>query len=154
MGQRERLALFNSLGDVAGYSVLDLFAGSGALGIEALSRGARKVVFVDKNTRLITILCDTLAAFNALGNVELYGKSVQVFFKENQQKFDLVFADPPYGALQAGFLADIPNVLKTGGTFVLSNPVAVSPEIPGLELISAKKYAGCQLNFYRRLPDA
>lgn len=78
---------------------LDLFAGSGSLGIEALSNGAKSVYFVDNNPKLIKVLKENLNSLN-LENVEVYTKSYEEAlknFKNEKIKFDLVFLDPPYG---------------------------------------------------------
>ena len=91
---RVREALFSMLGDVAGARVLDLYAGSGALGIEALSRGAGSAVFVERDRRALAAL---------RGNLEAVGVEADVrsldalrFVARGEGTFDLVFCDPPY----------------------------------------------------------
>ena len=79
--------------------VLDLFAGSGSLGIEALSNGASKVYFNDKNKECIKIIKDNLNNFNILNNSNLTNMDYEEalsFYKNKEIKFDLVFLDPPY----------------------------------------------------------
>lgn len=95
-----REAVFNVLGDVSGKSVLELFAGSGAFGIEAISRGARYVTFVDNNFRCTEMI---LANLRSLGvNAGRYNviktDAIKVFPKlaALSKKFDIIFMDPPY----------------------------------------------------------
>jgi len=92
---RIRETLFNWLqGKVAGSSCLDLFAGSGALGLEALSRGADEVVFVEKNASVANQLMKNLQLLNTEANV-LQGDALTLL-KQMNQPFDLIFLDPPY----------------------------------------------------------
>jgi 16S rRNA (guanine966-N2)-methyltransferase len=97
---RVREALFAMLGDVEGASVLDLFAGSGALGIEALSRGAHSAVFIERNPGAARVLSDNLNALGISGEegevrrIDAFAglRSAQVI----KETYDLVFIDPPY----------------------------------------------------------
>jgi 16S rRNA (guanine966-N2)-methyltransferase len=97
---RVREALFSILGEVQGASVLDLFAGTGALGIEALSRGAGRVVFIERAAGAAGALRENLAALGiAPGEAELRrGEVLQALqsARERAEKYDLVFIDPPY----------------------------------------------------------
>lgn len=91
---RERL--FNWLGGVvAGARVLDLFAGSGALGLEAWSRDAKEVVFVEKNPRHRALLLQNLKACG-IPESQLAGKNALHYLQQNAPSFDIVFADPPF----------------------------------------------------------
>jgi 16S rRNA (guanine966-N2)-methyltransferase len=92
---RVREALFSILGDVGGSRVLDLFAGSGALGIEALSRGASAAVFVDSDRRAVAAIRRNLEAVGA--HAEVQRRDVLAFLASAAGgTYDLVFADPPY----------------------------------------------------------
>jgi 16S rRNA (guanine966-N2)-methyltransferase len=89
-----REALFSMLGDVSGARVLDLYAGSGALGIEALSRGAESAVFVERDQRALAALRRNLEAIGADAGVRR--QDVLRFLARPEGTFDLVFCDPPY----------------------------------------------------------
>jgi 16S rRNA (guanine966-N2)-methyltransferase len=103
---RVREALFSMLGDVGGARVLDLYAGSGALGIEALSRGAEGVVFVERDAQALAAIERNLAAVGAEATV--VRQDVMRFLARADGAFDLVFCDPPYDSASrlAGPLAD------------------------------------------------
>ena len=98
---RVREAIFSSLGPVDGKSVLDLYAGTGALGIEALSRGAARVVFVDRSRQSISVIRANLEALGIMDRSDLVQQDADTFVQgtlEGSGPFDLVFLDPPYGA--------------------------------------------------------
>jgi len=98
-GDRAREGLFNSLGtllDLDGAVVLDLYAGSGALGLEALSRGAAEVVFVESGPRVLPVLRTNLAAVGLPGGRVVAGSVPTVVAGPAPARFDLVLADPPY----------------------------------------------------------
>jgi 16S rRNA (guanine966-N2)-methyltransferase len=98
-GDRAREALFNSLKallDLRGAAVLDLYAGSGALGLEALSRGAETVVFVESSPGVLPVLKENLAAVGLPGGRIVAGSVPTVVGGAPPAHFDLVLADPPY----------------------------------------------------------
>jgi 16S rRNA (guanine966-N2)-methyltransferase len=98
-GDRAREGLFNSLGsllELEGARVLDLYAGSGALGLEALSRGAAEVVFVESGQRVLPVLRANLAAVGLPGGRVVAGSVPTVVAGPPPARFDLVLADPPY----------------------------------------------------------
>jgi 16S rRNA (guanine966-N2)-methyltransferase len=98
-GDRAREGLFNSLGtlvDLDGAAVLDLYAGSGALGLEALSRGAGRVVFVESGPRVLPVLRANLAAVGLPGGRIVAGSVPTVVAGPPPAAFDVVLADPPY----------------------------------------------------------
>jgi 16S rRNA (guanine966-N2)-methyltransferase len=91
---RVREALFSMLGEVAGARVLDLYAGSGALGLEALSRGAASAVFVDREARAVAAIAANLSSLGL--EAEVRRQDVLRFLSRGRGGFDLVFCDPPY----------------------------------------------------------
>lgn len=110
-----REKLFNWLGqELHGLDCLDLFAGSGALGFEAASRGARRVVMVEKNRVVLNALQLSVAAL-AANNVAVLQEDGVKFLSECRDSFDVVFLDPPYAAgLQEQILTALPPHLNPG----------------------------------------
>jgi 16S rRNA (guanine966-N2)-methyltransferase len=143
---RVREALFSMLGDVAGASVLDLYAGSGALGIEALSRGARSAVFVETDR-------DAVAAIRR--NLELMGaqqatvnrRDVLRFLAGPGGSFDLVFVDPPYDSavrLAGPLSARLPAVLTEGARIVTESDKRMPLEL-SLPLLRERTYGDTRI---------
>jgi len=100
---RVKAAIFSSLGErVIGARVLDLFAGTGALGIEALSRGAASASFVERDPRAVAAIERNLAAAHLSGRIRR--QDVFDFLRQttSAERFDLVFADPPYERSESG----------------------------------------------------
>lgn len=146
MGERERLALFNMIAEyLSGASVLDLYAGSGALGIEAVSRGALEVVFVEKNREACDVIKRNLEELGVHGKVVKRG--VAEFIQETEEAWDVVLADPPYDKFDLEEIEEIPSV--TGKILVLSHP-GEAPEIPGLNLVKSRSYAGATISVYSK----
>lgn len=146
MGERERLALFNMISShLAGATVLDAFAGSGALGVEALSRGASDVVFIEKNAEATRVIRDNLRELGA--EAEIFKGRVSDYQGADDRKFEVILADPPYDDFDATEVASLTHLLKPGGVFVLSHP-GEAPEIQGLKLVKTNRYAGARISIY------
>ncbi|WP_186382556.1 16S rRNA (guanine(966)-N(2))-methyltransferase RsmD [Amycolatopsis rhizosphaerae] len=114
--ERVREALFNALeaaGELRGSRVLDLYAGSGALGLEALSRGAAEAVFVESDRRAVQVLRGNVAEL-ALGGVVLATSVDSALAQAPERPFDLVLADPPY-AVDGARLGVMLTALAAGG---------------------------------------
>jgi 16S rRNA (guanine966-N2)-methyltransferase len=131
---RVRETLFNWLrDDVAGMRALDLYAGSGALGFEALSRGAREVVFVDRDVRVCRHLVESLARFGSRAGV-VRCTDAQALLRAAGESFDLIFLDPPFdsGALPALItLIHAGGWLRPDGLVYLEAPATVgAPSLP------------------------
>lgn len=89
-------SLFNIIGDCTGVSFLDLYAGSGSVGLEALSRGARKVVFVEFSQKSIITIIKNINILESKEFCRLVRKKVIPYLKKSEERFDIVFLDPPY----------------------------------------------------------
>lgn len=125
---RAREALFDILQDsVAGARVLELFAGSGAVGIEALSRGAREAVFVESDAASLEKNLARLGAAPSEARV-LRGdaRTIAAALAREGERFDLVFADPPY-AVKGALSRPIAQLLVPGGTIVLQTDAGAEP---------------------------
>lgn len=146
MGERERLALFNMITSVIpGAVVLDAYAGSGALGIEALSRGASRVVFVEKDRGVARVIQENLNSLGISGEVLVDNAKTFVF----KEKFDVILVDPPYNKFEVEGASNLSAFLKDGGVLVLSHP-GEAPELPGLALEKSRSYAGATISIYRK----
>jgi 16S rRNA (guanine966-N2)-methyltransferase len=150
---RMRISLFSILGDLSGLSFLDLFSGSGVIGIEAASRGAEPVVLVEKDPRKKATILKNISFVEE--RIELVTAPVERFLRSNSSSFDLVFLDPPFnygdkdGALDAVF--EGPH-LSPGGLAVLHVHRAenLGTVRPGIALTDRREYGQSTLLFFRR----
>jgi len=161
---RVKAAIFSSLGElVIGARVLDLFAGSGALGIEALSRGAESALFVEEDRQSTAVIEKNLAKSKLVGRVRQ--QDVFTFLKNaltTGGKFQIIFADPPYDAMKSGerftdkLLSDdaLPRLLEADGVFVLEKrPGEKIPEMDRWRLNRQKSYGATEVLFLSANPQ-
>ena len=130
---RVREALFSILGDVSGLAVLDLFAGSGALGIEALSRGAARADFVDWSRRSVEAVRRNLDALGVEGGVHRTDALGWLAAAGGDRRYDLVFCDPPYdsaGRLAQPLAERLPAVLSEDARIVTESDKRIPLELP------------------------
>ena len=148
MGERERIALFNMIsGFIPGARVADLFSGSGALGIEALSRGAEEVVFVEKSPRAAKVIRENLEEIGDISGSKVLTENVYEYLEGLDEKWDIVIADPPYDLFDRGRIRVLAGKIEDTGILVLSHP-GEAPEMPGLQLDRTKSYAGANISIY------
>ncbi|MBM4284487.1 MAG: 16S rRNA (guanine(966)-N(2))-methyltransferase RsmD [Deltaproteobacteria bacterium] len=157
-GAKVREAIFNILGEaVAGVRVLDLFAGTGALGLEALSRGAQEAVFVEDHPAALAALRRNLEELAVRSQARVLALPVRTALKKlsrGRERFGLVFLDPPY---DQGLLAPALQALVTAGVLAPGAWVAAemssreeAPVLPGaLSLVETRRYGDTQVAFYR-----
>lgn len=153
MGERVRGALFNTLGDIEGLSVLDAFAGSGALSIESISRGASHAVAVDIDKNAHGTITENVKALGISKQVKVVRANASGWSDNNQDSlFDIVIAAPPYDNLQYALVAKLTKHVVSEGLYVLDWPGhADLPQLPSLHLLKQYEYGDAQLVFYRKL---
>jgi len=154
MGERIRNALFNSIGEeIVGANVLDVFAGTGAVGLEAVSRGARHVTFVEKDRVAQKILAKNITTLNAEEQATVIRTTVSNWLETREdEQFDVIFADPPYHDPQFSTVSKIFGLLKPGGLMVLSHPGRGEvPTKTGVVVVDNRSYGNSYLTFYRRV---
>lgn len=152
MSEKMRGALFNVLGDITGLSVLDAYAGSGAISYEAISRGAKHAMAIEKSVLAYRAIKQNIDALNLEGDVKATRANISTWSDNNaDMEFDVVIADPPYDDIKPNVLEKLVQNLKPGGTFVLSWPGSEEVEpIKGLEIIKHTDYGDSKLVFYRK----
>ncbi len=152
---RVKESLFNILAlRFQGARVLDLFSGSGALGLESLSRGAKEVVFNDKSKDSVAILKKNMKTLKIEEGREarVYNLDADVYLEYAKEPFDLIFIDPPY-ALDVGVKA-VEKIAKRGllserGVLVFERDKPFEGEVPGLEKYDERKYGKTVITFFR-----
>ncbi|MDO4872134.1 MAG: 16S rRNA (guanine(966)-N(2))-methyltransferase RsmD [bacterium] len=166
MSERIRNAIFNAVqAEIPQAEVLDAFAGTGALGLEALSRGAKSVVFIEKNRLSQKILAQNLEILEKsenAGEAKLIRASVAGWLNssaaqfeigeiKNLPTFDLIFADPPYFDPQFPTLEKLSERVKSGGLMVVSQPKDLEDfSAENLTQISAKVYSSAKILIFRK----
>jgi 16S rRNA (guanine966-N2)-methyltransferase len=149
---RVRENAFNLLGPVDGTAVLDLFAGSGAMGLEALSRGALRVVFVDNDRQACRTINANLDKLGLTGATVLCSDARQVLSNEaaGGRRYDLVLIDPPYGKLselETPLAAYLPRILADDGVVLVESDARERPQLP-LAVLKDRVYGGTRLTIF------
>lgn len=145
---RVRESIFNILGPVDEAVVLDLYAGSGAMGLEALSRGAARAVFVERDPDAVRSIEKNLDKLRLRGTV-LRQDAVAVLAGESR-KYDLVFVDPPYDMypdLEPQLARYLPPVLSDAAVVVVETDARVEPSLP-LEQRTSRTYGSARVTVY------
>jgi 16S rRNA (guanine966-N2)-methyltransferase len=150
---RAREALFSILGPVEGAAALDLFAGSGALGLEALSRGARRCVFAETDRAACRAIRENLEALGLTGALVLQRDALSVLRDEAAagRRYELVLLDPPYGRwaeLEPRLAALLPAVVAEGGRVVVETAAPDEPALP-LDLVTTRRYGSARLTVFQ-----
>ena len=136
--------------------VLDLFAGSGAMGLEALSRGARRCVFVEADRAASRVIEQNLEKLRLTGAIVLSRDALSFLREEGRsgRGYDLVLVDPPYGEYSSleMVLSDLlPAVLAPDGVLLVETAAKEQPELP-LSLVTSRRYGSARLTVFRREP--
>ncbi len=159
-----RRSLFDILADrLPGASVLDLFAGAGTVGLEAISRGAERVVLVESAAAARRALAESVAALGVADRVTIDGREAIHFVADAPRaEFDVVFVGPPYRlylgeerATLARVLAGAARCIAPHGTLVLESTTITSvPTLPDLTEVDRRNYGETVLHFFTRCDDS
>jgi 16S rRNA (guanine966-N2)-methyltransferase len=149
---RVREAAFNLIGPVDDMAVLDLFAGSGAMGIEALSRGAARAVFVEADRNATRAIERNLEKLGLTGAAVVRMDAITALATEAAagRRYDLVLVDPPYemfSSVQTGLARYLPAVLETGALVVVETGAAEEPDLP-LPRRTSRRYGSARLTVF------
>jgi 16S rRNA (guanine966-N2)-methyltransferase len=144
---RVREALFSIIGDVRGLRVLDLYAGSGALGIEALSRGAADAVFVDSGARAVAAIRRNLERLDL--HAKVHRRDVLAFLRDpgGADRFDLVFCDPPYDLaprVGAPLAERLPHLIAEDARIVTESDKRAPLELP-FKVVRTRTYGDTRI---------
>jgi len=152
-GDRVREAAFNLIGPVDEARVLDLFAGSGAMGLEALSRGAATVTFVESDRGACRTIAENLEKLKLTGARITCGDALWALRQESRT-YDLVLVDPPYDAweaLEPRLAEHLPRVLAADGLLVVETGARTDPVLP-LPRRTSRRYGSARLTLFE--PDS
>ncbi len=155
---RVREAAFNLIGPVDGARVLDLYAGSGAMGLEALSRGALRVTFVESDRSAVRAIERNLDRLRLPGAEIVTGDAVHRVAADAAagRRYDLVLIDPPYGTLEIALVKLAPHIQRVvapDGLVVVESDARVEPELP-LPPRTSRRYGSTRLTVYEGAGEA
>ncbi len=151
--QKVKEAIFSVLQfDIEGRRILDLFAGSGQMGIEALSRGASTAVFVDNSQKATSVIKDNIIRAGFQDRSEIYCRDSSLFLSSDKGKYDIVFVDPPYSKNMASkSLEALGKILSDHGIVVCEHDShdVLPDKTESLEKIQTKSYGRICVSYYR-----
>ena len=146
---KTREALFNIIGSVEGFKVLDLYAGTGSIGFEAISRGAGSATMIDISSKLLQVIKETAEKWKIAEKVICQRNDVLRFAMQTLQspeKYDLIFADPPFGEEYPDLRVFLPR-LSEGGFAIFEMPSRNMPEWAG-EAVKVRSYGESSLGIF------
>lgn len=151
---RRRESLFSILGNLEGQSFLDLFAGSGVVGIEAASRGASPVLLIEKDRGKKRIILENLTIVKS--DISLWLMDVRRYIDTAKPKWDIIYADPPFpftGREEIILQIDKKNILTENGIIIMHHPSTDKWEntVGNFECFDVRKFGGSILRFFRRI---
>lgn len=158
--EKTRTAVFDILSlYIEDADFLDLFAGSGAVGIEALSRGAKKTTFVEKNPKVASLIKKNCFDLEITDQTQVIIKSVETAIKQFQAqstKFNIIFIDPPYAMDMSKIYdaLDEHSLLSENGRLILESNHSIKHDFRSFSLIKEKKYGDTYLSIYTTKKDA
>lgn len=155
MGERIRGSLFNILGDISDKTILDPFGGSGALSFEAVSRGAKNALVLERDKRAQKVIARNIEDLGLQDKVRLLKMPTHSWMQNNpNQKFDLILADPPYDNMQLSTVQQLVQHLNPNGLMVLSySGRGLAPTVNGVVVVDNRNYGDAALAFYQQRPS-
>lgn len=152
MSEKVRGAIFNALGDIKGLTVLDAFAGTGAIAFEAVSRGAVSAIAIDIDKLAQRTITENIASLGLAERVTLIGSSARSWGRKNHDSFDIVVCDPPFNDMQLPVAEKLAACAKVGGIIIYSLPPSARLIMSdAYEPVLKKQYGDATLSFFRRL---
>ncbi len=153
MSEKARGGLFSALGDVEGLTLLDAFAGSGALSFEAVSQGVKHATAIDIDISAITTVVNSAVKLGIKPQVKAIRANVSGWSDNNPDvKFDIIICDPPFDQFKVQLIQKLVKHLVKNGVFVVNMPSSSGEsEIQGLKMVKTKVYGDTTLVFYKRL---
>ena len=153
MSEKLRGAIFNALGDIEGLSVIDAYAGSGAVGFEAISRGASRVLALENDRPAINIIRLNEQPLDLGPSYQLIQLSVEHWLSQTttSSNFEIIIADPPYDKLDVATIEQLAARLSEKGILVLSHTSKIpAPQLKSVELVRTKGYGDASLSYYKK----
>ena len=152
MGDRIRVALFNTLGDLSGKTILDAYAGSGALSFESISRGAESALAIDIDKNAYRTINENIKSLGVENSVKAINANCKSWSNTaGEQSFDIIFCDPPYGKVDEEALNLLSKRLNSNGLMIISYQGRESaPTVNGVVVVDSRIYGDAALAFYRQ----
>jgi 16S rRNA (guanine966-N2)-methyltransferase len=151
MSEKARGALFNTLGDISGFRVLDSYAGSGALAFEALSRGAQSAQCVDNSKHAHKSMKETAELLGIESEIKITHANISTWSDNNvDELFNIVFVDPPYHSVRDDIIEKLTRHVETGGWLIVSYPTSEPTPRLSLPFNERKYYGDATILFYHR----
>lgn len=152
MSEKIRGAIFNMLGELKGVELFDAFSGTGALAIEAISRGAKHVTAVELDAEAFKTIMQNITSLAIDDRVTVHRKDAKAWSRNNKEtQFDVVLIDPPYDAVPYTLLHKLATHAKPGGLVIYSLPPDHDFKLASeFEMLSEKAYGDATLLIYRR----
>ncbi len=156
MTSRVKKSVFDTLGDISGVSVLDVFAGSGGIGIESLSCGADHVTVIEKDPSVFKIIKENYEHCGFINKVKLICsdyKDALSRLRKKKEVYELIFVDPPYklyGELEVrDFINDVSELLHDDGVIVIEHDHKIEDTLPGFHRLT-KPFGGSHVSYFRK----
>lgn len=161
IGDRAKSTIFSVIGpDIIGKRILDLYAGSGSLGLEALSRGAAHCTFVESSIHAVRIIRENTERSGLNERALIIHRKVFQFLNDQTETYDIVFADPPYNFYKdssgrAETIIDlISQAIPEGGAIVLKHPSMITfSQIPGLKLADQRVFGSNTVSLWVKISE-